>query len=160
MGFIIFFDATLIAVFAFFIIALGYQIISVLHSAFMIIAIIIFAIQIILSICYISGMMKSRKNCCDDTVTSLDVFMTFTSSAMSMSASFLYLADLSFGYGTSFEELLYFIVTLGVAGVPWLFTLGCWTGAVCQEEKIGFNYWEFIKELLAFCVILFIYFVL
>ena len=160
MGFVIFFDSSLICVFAIFAIALGYQAVSILHGAFLIIAITAFVIQSVLGICYVRGMIKSRNSCQNDSVTSIDVFMTYIATAISLFSSYLYLADLSFGYGTGFWDLVAFAVALLACGVPWLYVLGCWTGAVCQEDRAGFNYWEFAKELFFFGIIVFLYFFL
>lgn len=149
-----FFDSTLILVFLIFAVALGLQAAQFLHGIAGVVGTIIFIAEVIASIYFIASKIYYRKKY--GYISGSDIFMTVISSALCLFCSFLYLHDLSGYDGGTLGDLICFVVAMFFLAGPWLYCVAGWLEAVGEED--GFAYRGLFTEILAVCVIFFVFF--
>ena len=143
-------------VFFIFAFALGYKATTIFHGVVSVIAVIIFVIEVILTLLMIFNKLFGNTEQKHPLAIIWDVIMSTASSALCLYVSYLFMNDLT-GYDTSsILEMIEFLVALIFVSVPWLLSVGGWMEAISDER--GFNYVGLLKEICGAGIILFIAF--
>lgn len=152
---IFWFDSTLIAVFLFFAIALGYQAYLTVHGIIFAISIIILTIQAVLSIVILVHKAKQYKLNPKRT-TLWDMIMTLVAVAACFFNAYIFATDIR-SCDDGLIGMLCFIVSLSVCGGLWLSSAIECAAATIDE---GFDYGSFLKEFLCFAILFVLAYVL
>lgn len=152
--YIIFLSPFLITVFMLFGIALAYQAYLVLHGVIFIIAVLLFAAEIICGIYILVEKAKQNRSNSRRT-TKWHVIMSLAASMLHLYTSYLVVSDIR-SYGDGLFDMITFFFGLLVGVGLWAYSLAGWMEAIIDE---GFHYKGFLREIIVAAILVFLIYI-
>ena len=151
---VFFFSPFLLAVFILFAVGLAYEAYITLHGVIVIIAMLLFVVEVIVGIIALLAKAEYHRNNSNRT-TKWHVVMSLIASMLHLYTSYLVLRDIR-SYGDGIFDMIAFVFGLMICGALWLYSLLGWTEALADD---GFNYRGFLREVIVAAILVFLVFI-